>query len=135
MAQGFNPPGVVKPFGAFTNAAWAPQGETLFVAGQVSADENGELVGEGDIKAQTRQVLRNIQIILESVGGTLDDIQVVNVYVTDMSGLMDLHEVRREMFKEPYPASTLVQVTALVKPEYLVEINAVAVIPRDRVKK
>ena len=117
MAQGFNPEGLVKPFGIFSNAAWAPKGEVLFISGIVATDEEGNTVGVGDIRAQTRQVLENIKTILTSVGGTMDDIQVVNVFVTDMSGLKDIHEVRAEYFNPPYPASTLVQVVSLVKPE------------------
>jgi 2-iminobutanoate/2-iminopropanoate deaminase len=67
------------------------------------------------------------------VGGTMGDIQKVTIFVTDMARLMDIHAVRAEFFPPPYPASTLVQVAALVRPEYLIEIEAVAVIPEDRI--
>ena len=76
----------------------------------------------------------DIQNILASVGGEMGDIVSVNVYVTEMSGLKQIHEVRAEFFERPYPASTLVAVAGLVEPELLVEINAVAVIPEARVK-
>lgn len=132
MAQGFNAPGVVKPFGIFSGAAWQPPGRVLHISGQVSQGEDGRVVGEGDIAVQTRQVLENIRGVLASVGGTMADIQKVTIFVTDISRLMDIHAVRAEFFPPPYPASTLVQVTALVRPEYLIEIEAVAVIPEDR---
>jgi 2-iminobutanoate/2-iminopropanoate deaminase len=134
MADAFDPPGVAVPFGIFSNAAWQPEGRTLHIAGQVAVDEDWNLIGGDDMAAQTRQVLLNIQKILESVGGTMDDIVSVIVYVTDMTPLMDVHKVRGEFFSKPYPASTLVQVPALVKPEFLIEISAVATIPFDRVK-
>lgn len=128
MAEGFNAPGVVKPFGVFSSAAWQPPGRVLNISGHVAQDEDGALVGAGDIAAQTRQVLENIRRVLASVGGAMDDIAKVTVYVTDMAGLAEIHRVRAEFFRPPYPASTLVQVAALVRPEYLIEIEAVAVI-------
>lgn len=135
MAHGFNAPGVVKPFGIFSSAAWQPPGRVLHLSGQVSQAEDGSLVGAGDIVAQTWQVLTNLQQVLASVGGTMADIQKVTIFVTDMTRLMDIHAVRAEFFAAPYPASTLVQISALVRPEYLIEIEAVAVIPEERVKE
>ncbi len=135
MAQGFNAPGVVKPFGIFSAAAWQPPGRVLHLSGQVAQAEDGSVVGAGNIVAQARQVLENIRGVLTSVGGTMDDIQKVTIFVTDISRLMDIHAVRAEFFPPPYPASTLVEVTALVRPEYLIEIEAVAVIPEDRVRE
>ncbi|MFP6770751.1 MAG: RidA family protein [Alphaproteobacteria bacterium] len=132
MADAFNPPGVAVPFGAFSNAAWQPTGRVLHLAGQVGVDADWNLVGPGNMVAQARQTLENLQSILRSVGGEMDDIVSVIVYVTAMEPLMAVHEVRKEFFSEPYPASTLVQVAALVKDEFLIEISAVAVIPEDR---
>ncbi|MDE0724946.1 MAG: RidA family protein [Alphaproteobacteria bacterium] len=133
MADAFNPPGVALPFGAFSNAAWQPLGRVLHLAGQVGVDEDWNLVGPGDMVAQARQTLENLQSILRGAGGEMDDIVSVIVYVTEMAPLMAVHEVRKEFFSEPYPASTLVQVAALVKPEFLIEISAVAVIPEERI--
>ncbi len=135
MAKGFNAPGVVTPFGIFSSAAWQPPGRVLHISGHVSQDVDGNVVHEGDMIAQTRQVLENIRGVLASVGGTMADIQKVTIYVTKMSRLMDIHAVRAEFFAPPYPASTLVQVVALVRPEYLIEIEAIAVIPEDRVRE
>jgi enamine deaminase RidA (YjgF/YER057c/UK114 family) len=135
MAHGFNAPGVVRPFGIFSSAAWQPPGRVLHLSGQVSQAEDGSLVGAGDIIAQTRQVLTNIRGVLASVGGTMADIEKVTIFVTGMTRLMEIHAVRAEFFSQPYPASTLVQVSALVHPEYLIEIEAVAVIPEERAKE
>jgi 2-iminobutanoate/2-iminopropanoate deaminase len=130
MASGINPSGMKTPFGAFSHAAWAPAGRTLYISGQVGVDEQGEVVGgPDDIAAQTEQTLRNIANVLHSVGGTFDHIVAVTVFVTDMGGLAKIHEVRRRFFKPPYPASTLVEVKSLVDPRLIIEINAVAVIP------
>jgi enamine deaminase RidA (YjgF/YER057c/UK114 family) len=126
MALGINPRGLKAPFGAFSNAAGAPSGRTPHISGRIAADDRGEIVGEGDIAAQTEQTLHNI---LRSVGGTSDDIVAVTVFVTDMSGLAAIHEVRRRFFKPPYPASTLVQVKSLIDPRMLIEINAITIIP------
>jgi len=128
MAQGFNTSGLKAPFGIFSHAAWAPAGRTLYISGQVSQDAEGKVVGEGDIATQTEQTLRNIGAILDSAGGSFDDVASVTVFVTDMNGLAAIHEVRRKFFKPPYPASTLVQVRSLVDPRLMIEINAVAVI-------
>ena len=133
MANAFNAPGVVKPFGIFSGAAWQPEGKVLHISGQVSQDVDGKIVGVGDITAQTRQVLGNISKILDAVGGQMSDIAKVTVFVKDMSLLDEIHQVRSEFFTLPYPASSLVQVVGLVNPDYLIEIEAVAVIPFDRV--
>ena len=131
MAEGFNPTGVVRPFGAFSNAAWAPDGRLLYVSGQVAIDENGRIVGKDDFRAQAQFVLELIGRILGAAGGTFDDVVSVNIFLTDMKNLDVCHEVRRLHFKPPYPSSTLVQVAALVRPELMIEINAVAVVKAD----
>ena len=106
----------------------------LHISGHVSQDPDGNTVGVDDIRAQTRQTLINIQTVLSSVGGEMSDIAKVTVFITDMSTLADIHAVRAEFFDPPYPASTLVEVSRLVNPEWMIEIEAVAVIPFDRVK-
>ena len=133
MAQGFNVKGVVEPFGIFSSAAWQPEGRVLHISGHVSQDAVGHTVGKGDMAAQTRQVLENIRDVLASVGGTMDDIAKVTVFVTDVAEIAKIHEVRAGFFKKPYPASTLVQVAQLIDPDWLIEIEAVAVIPQQRI--
>mgnify|MGYP001555274769 CR=1 FL=1 len=128
MADGFNPAGVVRPFGAFSNAAWVSEGRLLYISGQVAIDEDGNIVGKGDFRAQTQYVLDLIGRILADAGGTFDDVVSVNVFLPAMTYLEACHEVRRLYFKQPFPSSTLVQVTALVRPELMIEVNAVAAI-------
>lgn len=135
MADAFNAPGVARPFGIFSSAAWQPEGKVLHISGHVSQDAEGNTVGVGDIRAQTRQVLEALQAVLASVGGKMSDIARVTVYITDMSTLADIHAVREEFFDPPYPASTLVEVTRLVNPDFMIEIEAVAVVPLDRVRQ
>lgn len=100
----------------------------VFVAGQIAVDEQNQLVGKGDIRAQTEQVLKNIQRSLEQLGATMADVVQVTVFVKDMRGLREIHEVRLRYFSEPYPTSTLVAVSDFVNPDALIEINAVAAV-------
>ena len=132
MADAFNAPEVVEPFGVFSSAAWQPEGRVLHISGHVSQSADGTTVGQGDMAAQTRQVLENIKAVLASVKGTMADIAKVTVFVTDVSEIEAIHNVRSEFFEKPYPASTLVQVARLIDPDWLIEIEAVAVIPTDR---
>ena len=125
----YNPETMRKPFGIFSNAAMAGPGRLYFISGQVAVDVNGNVVGRGDIRVQTRQVLENITAALAAVGGTMDDVACVNVFVVNLEHLAAIHEVRAEYWQRDYPASTLVQVAGLVHPDYLIEINAVAIIP------
>ena len=87
---------------------------------------DGSIAGIGDIEAQTRQVCENLKSAIEAAGGTLDDICRVDVYVRDIGQFEAIHKVRREYFRSPAPASTMVEVTRLAAPEYLIEINAIA---------
>ena len=134
MADAFNAPGVVQPFGAFSSAAWQPEGRILHVSGHVSQDENGDTVGKGSMEEQTRRALENIRDVLGYAGGTMDDVVKVRVFVTEVSEIKTIHQVRYEFFRPPYPASTLVQVAQLIDPDWLIEIEAFAVIPLDRVR-
>ncbi|CAA9394327.1 MAG: RidA/YER057c/UK114 superfamily protein [uncultured Rubrobacteraceae bacterium] len=115
--------------GAFSAGVEAPAGRTVYVSGQVAMDAEGDVVGEGDAKAQTQKVLENVAVVLEEAGGSLDDIVKVTVFITDMAHYDEIHEVRRRFFGEPYPASSMVEVSALIDPRLLVEVEAVAVIP------
>ena len=106
MADAFDAPGTVKPFGIFSSAAWQPEGKVLHVSGQVAQDATGSVMGKGDIRAQTRQVLENIRTVLASAGGTMDDVARVTVYVTGMSGLAQLHRGRGQGLRRRQPAHT-----------------------------
>ncbi|MBA3790362.1 MAG: RidA family protein [Rubrobacter sp.] len=114
--------------GAFSAGMEAPVGRTVYVSGMVSMDAEGNVIGDGDIGLQTETVLENVKATLEEVGGTLRDIVKVTVFIRDMGDYDAIHEVRRRYFEEPYPASSMVEVSALIDPRLLVEIEAVAVI-------
>jgi 2-iminobutanoate/2-iminopropanoate deaminase len=90
---------------------------------------DGTIAGIGDIEAQTRQVCENLKAAVEEAGGTLEDVCRVDVYVRNMEHFDTIHKVRREYFKAPAPASTMVEVCKMTSPEYLIEINAIAVLP------
>ena len=117
---------------AFSNAVKVRKAKLdslIFVSGQVATDETGKLVGKGDMKAQTRQALENVKAALAKLGATLDDVVKVTIFVTDLSDFKGIHEVRRQYFKKGnYPASTLVQVSRLVREDLLIEIEAIAVV-------
>ena len=82
--------------------------------------------------AQTRQVCENIKAAVEAAGGTLDDVCRVDVYVRNMEHFEEIHEVRTQYFKPPLPASTMVEVTKMTSPDYLIEINAIAVVANEQ---
>ena len=91
-------------------------------------DADGNVVGEGDIKHQTETVLEHVKTVVEEVGGSMEDIVKVTVFITDMGLYDEIHEVRRRYFEEPFPASSMVEVSALIDPRLLIEIEAVAVV-------
>ena len=114
--------------GAFSSGVEAPAGRTIYVSGQVSMDAAGNIVGEGDIGLQTETVLEHVKTVVEEAGGDMQDVVKVTVFITDMGLYDEIHEVRRRYFQEPYPASSMVEVSALIDPRLLIEIKAVAVV-------
>jgi enamine deaminase RidA (YjgF/YER057c/UK114 family) len=103
-------------------------GKLLFVAGQTASDQAGNVVGKGDISAQTKQVFANLKAVLEEAGGTLDDLVMTTTYITDREYREGYNEVRRGLYKKDPPTSTLVIVKGLAHPDYLIEIAGIAVI-------
>ncbi len=99
---------------------------TLYLAGQLARDENGQTVGVGDIRAQTAKVIENIRTILRAEGGDLRNVVKLTVYTTDMRYFDAISEVRRRYFTDDLPASTIVEVSKLAQPDLLIEIEAVA---------
>lgn len=97
----------------------------VFTSGQVAWDGTQTLVGIGDPAAQTRQVLRNVQQVVEEAGGTLADVLKCTVYLTDIRHFQAMNDVFAEFFPDEPPARTTVQ-AALAEPEMLVEIEAIA---------
>jgi len=118
-------PGVTSPSAPFSTATKA--GNLLFVAGIVALDASGALVGNGDIKGQTRQILENIKELVGSAGGTLSDVTKTTVYLTDFANYAGMNEVYREYFAKAPPARATVKVE-LLHPRFLVEIDAIAVL-------
>jgi len=117
-----------KPVGVFSHAVKAEGKQYLFISGLTARDINGNPVGKGDIRTQTKEILENMKIILDEAGATFENVVRVTVYVTDLKNFKDIHEVRSEYFKNNLPASTLVQVSGLVHKEFLIEIEAIAVL-------
>jgi 2-iminobutanoate/2-iminopropanoate deaminase len=118
-----------KPIGIYSHATKVTGVNTLlFISGMTARDEKGEIVGKGDIKVQTQKVLENMKAILEQERATFDNIVKVTVYVTALEGFDQIQEVRAKFFKEPYPSSTLAQVSSLAVEGALIEMEAIAVL-------
>ena len=120
---------VATPAGIMSQGVAVPVGRMVFVSGQVARGVDGQLVGRGDIRAQTRKVLENTRSVLNEAGATMDDVVKVTVFVTNLAEHFSaIHEIRAEFFSSDYPASTLVEISRLVDPDMLIEIEAVAVV-------
>lgn len=100
----------------------------IHVSGQAGIDEHGRTVGE-DFETQARRAFENLAAVLGRAGAGLSDIVKVTIMVTDMAHLDTVIQLRGEYFSEPYPADTLLQVAGLAQPDWLVEIDAVALAP------
>lgn len=122
-----NPPTLAKPTGY--SYAIKKSGTPLFISGQVALDGEGKLVGENDVAAQTEQVFRNLQAVIEAAGGSLDDVVKLTIFVTDPSYRPAVAAARLKWFSEgEWPASTYLVVSALAVPTMLVEVEAVAML-------
>ena len=127
----FNPPTMMKPAG-YSHVAKVTGGTLVYIAGQVSSDASGALVGDGNFEAQVEQVFKNVKLALEAAGATMADIVKLNTYLVAEVSQDDLPKMRairdRHLNKEKPPASTLVVVSRLARPGWLIEIEAVAAI-------
>jgi enamine deaminase RidA (YjgF/YER057c/UK114 family) len=124
--QRIQPDGLSRPP---TYSQVVKAGNTIYIAGQVAQDEGGQLVGPGDFVAQANQVFENLAKALASAGAGFGDLVKTTIYVTDPRYREALRDVRSKYLgNTPLPASTLVVVAGLAQPEYLLEIEAVAVI-------
>ena len=130
MKQQITSPKLRQPNGHFSHATTIEaRGKLVFISGMTARAADGSITGVGDVEAQTRQVCENLKAAAEAAGGSLKDICRVDVYVRNMEHFERIHKVRREYFEPPLPASTMVEVTKKTSPDYLIEINAIAVIP------
>jgi reactive intermediate/imine deaminase len=119
-----------QPSGHFSQATMIEaRGKLVFISGMTARRADGSIAGIGDIEVQTKQVCENLKAAVEAAGGKMDDIVRVDVYVRNMEHFDQIHKVRREYFKAPAPASTMVEISKMTSPDYLIEINAIAVIP------
>lgn len=118
-----------RPSGHFSQAVAADaRGRLVFVSGMTAKRADGSIAGRGDIEAQTRQTCENVKAAVEAAGGTMADVCRVDVYVKSMADFDVIHRVRRAYFPDPPPASTMVQISGFTHPDYLIEINAIAVV-------
>ena len=115
----------------YSQLATVSGGTIVFISGQVALDKSGNVVGKDDFRAQAQQVFENLKAAVEAAGGTFDDVIKINSYVLDVSHVPEFREIRDKYVnvKSP-PASTAVQVSKLFRPEFLVEIEAVAVVKK-----
>jgi reactive intermediate/imine deaminase len=120
---------IAEPSGPFSQAIAVPaKGVLVFVSGMTARRPDGKIAGVGDVEEQTRQVCENLKAALEAAGGTLDDVCRVDVYLRNVGDRERVNKVRREFWRGTLPASTLVEVSKLASPEYLVEISAIALV-------
>ncbi|HEY0351175.1 MAG TPA: RidA family protein, partial [Gemmatimonadales bacterium] len=122
-----NPPGLVKPTG-YTHVVVAADGRTVYIAGQVAFDTAGKVVGEGNFKAQAEQVYGNLKKALASAGATFADLVKTTTLITDVKNVPALREIRTRYLDPQHPPANTLIVATLVRPELLLEIEAVAVL-------
>lgn len=127
-----NPASVASPKG-YSHAAIIDLGncEMIILAGQVPLDSKGNLVGQGDLGKQAEQVFLNIKNILSELGGTMDNVVKIGVFMTDVSQIQTFRDIRNKFVNiKTAPASTLVQVSKLFRDDVLIEVEATAIIPK-----
>jgi 2-iminobutanoate/2-iminopropanoate deaminase len=125
--QFISPPTLSPPAG-YTHVVDAPATRVVYISGQVALDADGQLVGAGDFAAQTRQVFANLTAALRSADLSWSDVVKLNYFVLDVGQVVVIRAIRDEYVDVQHPpASTLVEVSRLVREEFLVEIDAVAV--------
>lgn len=105
-------------------------GNLVFVAGQLAVDDQLNLTGKGDPDAQARKVFENMKGILEEAGATMQDVTMLNLFVTDIKLISKIAQARRDYFGSNRPVATLVEISKLAHPDALLEVNAIAVINR-----
>lgn len=127
--QLLNPDNMPRPVG-YSQLARVAHAAVVFISGQVALDQSGNVAGKDDCRAQLQQVFENLKAAVEALGGSFNDVIKLNSYFVDLSHLAHFKEIRDKYVNLTHPpASTAVQVSRLFRPEFLVEVEAVAVIP------
>jgi 2-iminobutanoate/2-iminopropanoate deaminase len=108
-------------------------GDTVYISGQTPLDGNGQVTGVDDFAVQFAQVFSNLEVVLRGHGVSYDQLVKTTAFLTNAEDWPTYRELRDKTLRNPYPASTLVIVSGLVRPEFLLEVEAVAVVPRERV--
>ena len=116
------------PFEPFRISLGFRVGDMLHLSGQAAIDERGQIVGAGDFDAQAAQTFANLRRVLELGGSSMEQIVKVTIYLTDMGNFPKILELRERHFTPPYPADTIVEVSALGLPELMIEIEALALV-------
>ena len=129
-----NPPSMPTPVGLYSNLGITSGGRLAFIAGQLAVAEDGTIVGEGDIDTQIERCFRNIELALEALGAGWPQLVKMTTYVTSDDAIADFYRVRERLFatffpNRAYPPNTLLVVKRLVRPEFMVEIEGVAMVP------
>ena len=129
-----NPSTVTTPLGAYSHSVIVTPGKLLFIAGQVSVDQDGSPMGVGDVKAQTQQVFQNLAAVLSAAGASFSNVVEFTTYLVGKESVQPFVEARTEIFPtiypgRDYPPNTLLIISGLVREEFLVEIKAVAALP------
>lgn len=128
MKRHLSPSTMPPPFG-YSQVVDAPASRVVYLSGQIPFDSDGELVGEGDFKAQTRQVFVNLTAGLEAAGVAWGDVVKLSYFVRDVSNAAGMRAIRDEFIDTEHPpASTLVEVSRLFRDDVLIEVEAVAVV-------
>jgi enamine deaminase RidA (YjgF/YER057c/UK114 family) len=121
-------PAEAKPVANYKMATRMEGGRLLYISGQVAWDANGTVVGKGDIGAQARQVFQNLRRVLQAAGGDLGNLLKITTYITKIEDVPAVAEARSEVFQGELPASTLIVVTSLFHPDFLIEVEGVATV-------
>jgi 2-iminobutanoate/2-iminopropanoate deaminase len=126
--EAFCPPDIYNP-PVYSQAMRVTGAQSiLFLSGQVAYDKDGGVLHSGDFKGQAREAFRALKSLVENAGGTTANIVKINTYLTDIRYRADLAPIRQEFFGGKSPASTLIEVSALAHPDWLIEIEAIAVL-------
>ena len=129
MRKVLQPTSIPDPRPRYSQGILAEGKRLLFIAGQTAVDAGGNVVGKGDAAAQAEQVLKNMKAVLDEAGASFADLVKITTYITDPRFRDDINPARLKYMGDNPPGSTLVVVAGLANPDFLVEIEAIAVLP------